>query len=296
MRQIFAVVRYQFLGFFKNPRVILSFSLGLIASFLLSTKVIEVAQYYQVPMQAAEPFIWTFGDMTSILLVSLLLLLMFSDLPKLSPVSPYYLHRITKKKWLAAQVFYVIACTALYVGFILAVTVFLCIRYTFIGNMWSETAAMLGYSKLGETMMVPSTVKVMESITPYGCMVQVVVLLFFYALTLGFVILWGNLAFGRRAGMVAGLGFCLYGFLLNPKVLGKILGLEEFEMYKVRVFAGWVSPLNHAVYGMHDFGYDLLPSVGQSVLVFLGLLLLLYGMSVHVLGGYDFVFGGGNHG
>lgn len=296
MRQILAVVRYQFLGFFKNPRVILAFLMGMVASFLLSGKVIGVAEYFQTPMQAAEPFIWTFGDTTSILLISLLLLLLFSDLPKLSPVSPYYLHRISKKKWLAAQFLYVTACTALYVVFVLAATVLLCLKYTFLGNMWSETAARLGYSKLGENLMVPSTIKVMESITPYGCMLQVAGLLFFYALVLGFVILLGNLILGRRFGMLAGLGYSLYGFLLNPKVLGALMGLEDYEMYKIRVFVGWVSPLNHAVYGMHNFGYDLLPGIGQSLLVFVVLLLAIYGLSVRVLGGYDFVFGGSSHG
>lgn len=296
MGQILAAVRYNFLGFLKKPRVILSFLLGLIASFLLSEKVIEVAEYYQVPMQAAEPFIWTFGDLTSILFVSLLLLLLFSDLPKLSPMSPYYLHRMSKKKWLAAQFIYVTVCTGLYVAFILCATSLLCMKYTFTGNLWSETAALLGYSNLGEKLMVPSTVKVMESISPYGCMLQVVGLIFFYSLTLGFMILLGNLAFGRRFGLLLGLGYSLYGFLLNPKVMGAILGLENHEMYKVRVFVGWVSPLNHAVYGMHNFGYDLLPGVGQSVVVFTGILLFIYWLAVRILKKYDFVFQGGQHG
>lgn len=296
MKQIWAVVQYNFLGFCKNPRVILTFLMGTIASFLLSEKVIGVAEHYQTPMQAAEPFIWTFGDVTSVLLVSLLLLLLFSDLPKLGSVSPYYLSRISKRKWLAAQFFYVTICTGLYVVFILVVTMVLCIRYTFPGNLWSETAARLGYSTLGEDLMVPATVKVMESIRPYGCMLQVAGLLFFYALTLGFVIFLGNLALGGRYGILFGLGYSLYGFLLNPQVLGKLLGLEEFEMYKVRVFVGWVSPVNHAVYGMHNFGYDLLPSVKASLVLFLLLLGGIYGLSARVLKSYNFEFLGGLHG
>ena len=50
-----------------------------------------VADYYDSSMQALEPFIWTFGDATSILLCSLLLILLFLDLPKLSPFTPYML-------------------------------------------------------------------------------------------------------------------------------------------------------------------------------------------------------------
>ena len=33
-----------------------------------------------------------------------------------------------------------------------------------------------------------------------------------------------------------------FGFLLDPQTIGTILGLESYEMYKVNVLAGWVSP------------------------------------------------------
>lgn len=282
------MVRFNFLGFFRNPRVILTFLLGFVVSFLLSEKVVAVIGEYQSVMQAAEPFIWTFGDVTSMLLMSVLLLLLFTDLPKLTPASPYYLVRMTRRKWLAGQFVYIVICTGIYVLFILFSTTLLCIRYTFPGNLWSETAAMLGYSGMGERLQVPVTIKVMESITPYGCMVQVALLMLGYALTLGFLILVGNLLGGRKAGFLAGLIYSLYGFLLNPQVLGKLLGMEEYEMYKIRVFVGWVSPVNHSVYGMHNFGYDLLPTVGQSLLVFGVLLFLLWMLAEKLLRTYNF--------
>lgn len=282
------MVRFNFLGFFRNPRVILTFLLGFVVSFLLSEKVVAVTGEYQSVMQAAEPFIWTFGDVTSMLLMSVLLLLLFTDLPKLTPASPYYLVRMTRRKWLAGQFVYIVICTGIYVLFILLSTTLLCIRYTFPGNLWSETAAMLGYSGMGERLQVPVTIKVMESITPYGCMAQVALLMLGYALTLGFLILVGNLLGGRKAGFLSGLLYSLYGFLLNPQVLGKLLGMEEYEMYKIRVFVGWVSPVNHSVYGMHNFGYDLLPTVGQSLLVFGVLLFLLWMLAEKLLRTYNF--------
>ena len=56
-----------------------------------------VMENYNTPVQAIEPFLWTFGDGTAILLSSLLLLLLFSDLPKMTSVTPYQLIRTTKK-------------------------------------------------------------------------------------------------------------------------------------------------------------------------------------------------------
>ena len=73
-----------------------------------------VMENYHTSVQAVEPFLWTFGDGTAILLSSLLLLLLFSDLPKMTPVTPYQLIRTTKKKWLLAQFLYVVLVTVLY--------------------------------------------------------------------------------------------------------------------------------------------------------------------------------------
>lgn len=290
MRQVFSVVRYNFRGFWKNPKVILTFLLGLVLCYLLSSRIMVVIDAYGTPVQLAEPFLWTFGDGTAILLSSVLLLLLFSDLPLMSSVTPYYLHRTTKKRWLLGQLIYVVCVAALYTGFLFLATVLLCMKTSYIGNQWSETAAMLAYSNLGRDLSVPSTVKVMESITPYECMIQVTGLLFLYILCLSFLILAGNLLLGQNRGMVAGLFFSLYGFLLDSKVLGAILGMEDYEMYKINVLIGWISPLSHVTYAKHNFGYDLMPTVRESVIIFFVILLLMIILSLRALKSYSFRF------
>ena len=135
-----------------------------------------------------------------------------------------------------------------------------------------------------------STVKVMESMPPYFCMLQVAALIFLYSLCLSFVILAGNLVFKGNKGMIAGLLFSGFGFLLDPQTIGSLLGMESYEMYKVNVLTGWISPLSHAVYARHNFGYDRLPTVGQSLAVFGGLLILLVLLSMKALKRYPFTF------
>ena len=271
--------------------MVLTFLLGFVLSYLLSTRIMVVIEAYHTPVQAVEPFLWTFGDSTAILLSSLLLLLLFSDLPGLTPVSPYYLIRMTRKKWLAGELFYVAAATLLYTGFMLLSTVLLCMKNSYVGDVWSETAAMLSYSSLGKNLQVPSTVRVMESISPYGCMLQVFLLLFCYSLTLSFVILVGNLYKGKTKGMIFGLFYSVYGFLLDPKVLAVIFHKEDYEMYQMNVLVSWISPLNQAVYGKHNFGYDaLLPTIWQSCLFFLFFLVLLAFLALFKMRKYQFEF------
>ena len=288
MRQVFSVVRWNFLGFYKNPRVVLTFLFSFILCYFLSGRAMFVADYYGTPMQAFEPFIWTFGDSVSILLCSLLLLLLFLDLPKLSPFTPYLLLRMKKGQWLLAQFFYVFFVTAFYMLYVFLVTGLLCMRKTYLGNLWSKTAAFLAYSNMGKELSVPSTVKVMESTTPFSCGMQVMLLLFCYSLSLGFLLLFFQMKLGKKAAVVAGLSYSLFGFLMNPQVLADLLRKESYQMFEVRRILGWISPLNHATYQMHDFGYDILPSIGQSCLFFLGLFLGLAYLSFRTLKTFHF--------
>ena len=288
--QILAVVRYDFRGFFKRPRVMLTFLLGFVLCFLLSSRIMPVMETYRSPVQMLEPFLWTFGDSTAILLSSVLLLLLFSDLPVWSAVTPYYLYRTTKVRWILGQMIYMVCAAGIYTLFMLGSTMILCAGNSYPGNIWSDTAAMLAYSRLGEILNVPSTVKVMESISPFGCAALMTILLFLYILCLGLAVLAGNLLPGKNRGMVTGLLFCLYGFLFDPQALARILGYEKYELFRVNVLIGWISPLSHASYGRHNFGYDQLPSIGQSVLVFWGILALFALFCIKRMKTYSFVF------
>ncbi len=129
VKQMLAVVRYDFRGFFKRPRVILTFLLGFVLCFLLSSRIMPVMETYKSPVQMLEPFLWTFGDSTAILLSSVLLLLLFSDLPAWNAVTPYYLYRTTKVRWLLGQMIYMASAAGIYTLFMLGPTMILCAIY-----------------------------------------------------------------------------------------------------------------------------------------------------------------------
>ena len=128
MKQTLGIVRYNFFGFFRNPKVIFILFLEFVLSFLLTGRIMVVMDNYNTPVQAIEPFLWTFGDRTAVLLSSMLLLLLFSDLPKMTPVTPYQLIRTTKKKWLLGQFVYITFVTILYTCFMLLFTSVLCMQ------------------------------------------------------------------------------------------------------------------------------------------------------------------------
>jgi hypothetical protein len=290
IKQVFAVTAYNFRQWRKNPRVVITFCLAFILCFLLSDKVVRFADEYGTTMQIVEAFVWTFADANSILLSSLLLVLLFADMPFISSGTPFYLLRINRGIWIVGQALYTVSATAIYLLFILASTSIVCMAQSFLGNMWSETAAILGYSGVGEKIALPALVKTLEMSTPYACMGTIFLLMLLYTLLMVFIMLSFNLRRGQVAGISSVFAFSMYGFLLNPQTLTSIFQWpDEFE-YKANVLVGWLSPLNHATYHMHNYGYDLLPRLWQTYLIFGALIILCYWSSLRAARKYNFNF------
>ena len=292
LRQSFSVAAFNFRQWHKNLRVVVTFALAFILCFLLSDKAVKFAQEYGTTMQLVEAFVWTFGDSNSILLSSLLLVLLFADMPFISAGTPFFLVRMDRKTWITGQAIYVVGATFLYLAFILAATSLVCMTQSFVGNMWSETAAILGYSGAGEAVALPALVKTLEMSTPYACMGTIFLLMLVYALLLVFIMLVFNLYKGQAAGVVSAFIFSVYGFLLNPQTLKNIFQLPDELLYKANVAVGWLSPLNHATYHMHNFGYDLLPRLWQTYAIFGALIVLCYVFSLRAARKYSFHFTG----
>ena len=292
MREAFAIARYNFRLWQRNPRILITFALTFILCFLLSDKVVRFAQEHNTTMQLVEAFIWSFGDSNSILLSSVLLVMLFADMPFLSSGTPFYLVRTSRRIWITGQVLYTIGATAVYLLFILASTMLLCMRQSFPANMWSPTAAILGYTNAGERLAIPTLVKTLEMSWPYPAMLTIFTLMLGYSLVMVLLMLTCNLRFGQAAGVISVLVYSLYGLLMKPDTIQTLLKLPDEAYYIANVTIGWLSPLNHATYHMHNFGYDRLPRLWQSYLIFGILILVGYLASIRAAKKYNFSFTG----
>ena len=242
-------------------------------------------------MQGTEAFIWTFGDSQSVLAISILLLLLFSGVPNLSNEVPYLMIRTDRSVWMLGQIAYLILAAFCFMLFILASTVFLSASRAFPANLWSDTAAILGYSKMGEGLAVPAFVKVLELTTPYQCSIHIFLLMTGYTVTMAGVILFLNLC-RNNGGMVGGIIYSVYGLMMNPDIVAEWFGISMERIQIANILSGWISPLNHATYYMHSFGYDNLPKFWQSYLFYLIASALLFAGSLYKIRNYQFRFTG----
>lgn len=150
----------------------------------------------------------------------------------------------------------------------------------------------MGYSGAGKAIALPALVKTLEMSFPRRCMFTIFFLMLCYAIVLVFIMMIFNLRRGPAAGIISGFAFSVYGFLLQPSTIDAIFQLPDGLYYKANVAVGWLSPLNQATYHMHNFGYDLLPQMWQSFVIFGVLIVLGFLLALRAIGKYNFVFTG----
>lgn len=291
VKQVWQAALANFRRWHRNPRIWLAFGLGFVVCFLLSNKVLVFSQEYDTMLQVMEPFIWTFGDANSILLISLCLLLLFADMPNVSNEVPLFLVRMSRMRWMLGQILYLVLATLIFVGFILLSVCILAGSHSYSANLWSDTAAILGYSQIGNQIAIPAFVKVLELSFPYSCTLHIFGLMLGYSVFMSGLILYLNLWKGSY-GMLGGIVFSGFGFLLNPTLIAKWFHISEERKRIANIIFGWISPLNQATYYMHNFGYDNLPKLWVSYVFFAVGSLIMFGLSLWKIRTYPFHFTG----
>lgn len=290
LKQIWYITSENFRGWRKSPKIWMTFILAFVLCLMLSNQAISFSHQYGTYMQILEPFIWTFGDANSVMLSSLLLILLFSDIPFITAATPYFLIRISRRIWLLGQICYVILATFIYTLFLLVIECVLAAQRSFVGNIWSDTGAMIGYSDIGNQIALPASLKTMEMSTPYQCAATVFLLTLTYSLFIASLLLIFNLWKSKSIGVIGVLAMNLYGFFLNPDIFQRVFSFSDYYRYRANLLVGWLSPLNHATYYMHNFGYDYLPRIWMSLVIFIALTFLLILAAEKKMRNYDFTF------
>ena len=277
----------------KNPRFYMSLLLGFLLCWLLTDKTMAISRQYMTDVQIFEPFVWCYADDDSILYASLVMLLMLSAFPRLDAPASYLIFRAQRSSWLMGQLLTVLVLTALYCGMILLSSMALCLGHAFLPDRWSETATMLSFAPGSFEVALTVLRKTVKLTTPYTCCVQIFLLLFQYVLLLATIQLTFTLLKSRRAGILAALILNFAGFVLTPDRFMAWLELPSELQYYANLASAWLSPLQHATYTMHNFGYDLLPRLEVSYLILGGATATLIIISAVTMRRYAFSFAGG---
>ena len=294
LREAFVCAGWNLYSLRKNPRFYMSLLLGFLLCWLLTDKTMAISRTYLTNVQLLEPFVWCYADDDSILFSALVMMLMFSAFPRLDTPASYLIFRTTRLNWLLGQIVTVFVLTLGYSLMILVSSMVMCIGCNvFVENTWSETATMLSFSPASFEVALSVMRKTVKLTTPYGCAVQIFLLLFQYVLLMSMIQLAFTVLKSRKAGIIAALVINFAGYVLTPDRFMTWLQLPMEMQYYANLLSAWLSPLQHATYTMHNFGYDLLPRVHTSYMILGGTSVALMIVSAIAMRRFSFNFTGG---
>lgn len=293
LRKAFVCAGWNLYTLRRNPRFYLGLLLGLLLTWMLTDRTLDIARTFQTPLQIMEPFIWCFADGDSILYASLALMLILSAFPRLDAAGSYLSFRAGRRAWLLGQVITVFLITLLYCLMLLLFAMLLGLGNAGFSPAWSDTATLLSFSPGGFDPAFAVTRKMVKLTLPYPALLTIFTLMFLYMLLLSSILLSFTLMKSRKTGTALALLLSLSGFILTPERFMAWLQLPTDFQFIANLLSAWLSPLQHATYIMHNFGYDLLPRIWTSCLILgglsIGLLLLAHLRMRH----YNYVFSGG---
>ena len=231
--------------------------MGFLVSWLLTDKTMAISRTYLTNVQIFEPFVWCYADADSILYASLVMMFLFAAFPRMDTPASYLIFRAHRSAWLVGQIITTFVLTLGYSLLILLSSMMMCIGCNvFLSNDWSETATMLSFSPASFEVALTVMRKTVKLTTPYGCVVQIFLLFNQYMLLLSMIQLTFTVLKSRRAGVCAAMLVNFIGFVLTPARFMTWLNLPQEMQYYANLLSAWLSPLQHATYTMHNFGYD----------------------------------------
>ena len=296
IRQSFICAAWNLKSLLKNPRTYLCMTMGFLLCFLLTDRTIELSRKFVTDVQIFEPFVWCFADSDSILFATLVLMLLLTELPKNDAPAAYMMFRANRTSWLMGQILTAVAVSICYTLFLLLSGVILCAGTCYIGNYWSETATLLSFAPDNFEVALKVIRKTVKLTTPYDCTLHVCLLMTSYTLFLSALQLLLTVCKSKRTGVAAVLSINVVAYLLTPDRFITWLNLGEHMEYMANLLSAWLSPLQHATYIMHNFGYDYLPRLwmtyaimgGFTVLIFAGAFAALRIKGIDFSGGSEY--------
>ena len=290
VKQVNKILSLNFKQWRRNQKIIIPFILSLVSILMLCQRLAGFVRDSGYTINIFEIFICIFNEQYSIVLTSILVITLFHDTPSIDSSTPYYLVRTDCRKWLMAQLIYVGTVSFICIVFVLVSTILSSMDIMYVHNIWSNFSFALSYSSLSEIINVERFKETMSFGSPYHTGIRMMLLIYLYYVVLSLVVVNFNIRGGKRRGSLMGVLFTLFGLILSPSTIKGIFGLDDMHMYKANVLISWISPLNHATFNSHNFGYDSRPTVTESYIVLLALIVMLVVMSFFNIKRYEFDF------
>ena len=184
----------------------------------------------------------------NLIMTSVAFLVMMSELPKRVSYQQYALMRLSRRKWLASLVVFCIGIVFVFIVLMLALSALFSLSFVTPGGGWSDLERLAADSNY-EHEVYQYVAAYIRSMTPFAACLLAGTILFFFWLTLAFLILLFSLWGAPNFGVVLGVSLLLLNITVLFENLPGIklpsqfatLGAVSAQVYEHKIrFALWV--------------------------------------------------------
>jgi len=288
LRKSWLVCVGQIHGWAVNPRVYLSFLLGVVFVLMPTMRYLGYAKVIGQPINIFEPFIIIVNDRFANAFLFLGYLLLISDAPFMEHRSFYSVIRVNRRSWVSGMCFYIFSSALTYYVGMLVISMLAGVTTGFIANIWSDPLYTLAANAPGFALVDYnisfSNLQYIQLFTPALAIVQGLSLPILYATVIGLIIFLINVNNRRIFGGIVALIIHISGFTMLSA--GFMLSAQHLSLLCNAM------PINHNLDGLTK----VYPSFGESYLIFIILIIILYGISMFLIRRCDFKSSAGDRG
>lgn len=137
------ICRHQFSQTFRSPRLYLALLLGCVIQIISAFPLLDFSKAMGKPLGILEAFVYFNCDTYTASCAFLGAVLMVSDIPFSSQNETYTLLRVSRRKWVAGKILYLLGIGAIYYIVLFIAGALFISENAFVANVWSEPLTVL---------------------------------------------------------------------------------------------------------------------------------------------------------
>lgn len=214
---MFKICGYQFRQTFRSPRLYLALLLGCAIQIISAMPLWDFSKAMGKPLGILEAFIYFNCDIYTVSCAFLGAVLVIADIPFSSQNETYTLLRVSRWRWVAGKILYLLGiCTAYYIILFLAGVLFIS-GNDFFANVWSDPITVLSQNQAQELASAHNVYfpyRHILTLSPVAACGVSFLLSVSYTFMMSLVIFWLNLRISKvfsyfAAAMVHAVGYIL---------------------------------------------------------------------------------------
>lgn len=278
---MFRVCSHQLKISLCSPRIYIAVFAGIVIQIVSLISFLGFSKTIGKPLCVFESITYSNCDLYAPVALFLAVLVLVSDIPFTSQSETYTLLRISRKKWIAGKVLYLVSICAIYYLIVYAAGALFIAENAYGGNLWSEPLYIIANDttsalSLSSNVYFPYAY-ILNNLTPYLAAFLIYLLSVSYATLMSLLVFWLNLKISRILSYAAVMlvhivSYTLTALSATPSRINLSLFSNSLLMF-------------HNIGAGSDERYN---SILQTVIIYGVIIGLLVLMILHAIKRYDF--------